>query len=256
MAEFRLAHLRLPEVTAQSFEVAVLPIGSIEPHAQHLIYGTDFVSVQRFSELVVEEANRRGAKCLLLPTMPFGCNVNVHQCPWAMSLEPRTLTAFVTDVVASVTRQGVRKVVVLNGHGGNTSVLQAALRELFPKAGTFLALAEWYGVIGDVEKEVLETTEGGHACEMETSVMLHLAPDGVDMGAAVPTRTRGTIFSERRLQFVNPWHIYTINTGIGDPTKATAEKGRRLVEAAVERIATALKELSDAPYNEVFPFVE
>jgi creatinine amidohydrolase len=255
MAEARLEHLRRPEMMEREFEVAVLPIGSTEPHAQHLVYGADTFQVEEFAELLVEEANRRGAKCLLLPTMPFSCNENVQQCPWAMSLRPRTLIDFVTDVVRSVERQGVRKVVVLNGHGGNTSVLQAALRELFPRTEGFTAVAEWFAAASDVEEKVMETKERGHACEMETSTMLHLHPEGVAMEAAVPTRIRKTIFSERRgLYFVNPWHVFTVNTGIGDPTKATAEKGRQIVEAAVDRLATALKELSEAPFNDLFPF--
>jgi len=254
MPESRLAHLRRPQLLESAYEVAVLPIGSTEPHAQHLAYGTDTFQVERFAERVVEEANRRGAKCILLPTMPFSCNVNVQKCAWAMSLQPRTLTDFVTDVVASVVRQGVKKVVILNGHGGNTSVLQAALRELHPKFDAFIALSEWYAVAGDVEQEVIESKEGGHACEMETSSMLYLYPEGVEMSAAEPTRTRKTVFSNRALQFVKPWHVLTVNTGIGDPTKATAEKGRRILEAAIERVATALKELSDEPYNDMFPF--
>jgi creatinine amidohydrolase len=254
MPEARLAYLRRPELIETKYEVAVLPIGSTEPHAQHLVYGTDTFQVEHFAERVVEEANRRGARCLLLPTIPFSCNVNVQKCPWAMSLQPRTLTGFVTDVVASVVRQGVRKIVILNGHGGNTSVLQAALRELHPKFDAFIALSEWYAVAGDVEAEVMETPERGHACEMETSSMLYLHPEGVDMSAAEPTRIRKAVFSNRSLQFVSPWHVLTINTGIGDPTKATAEKGRRILEAAIDRVATALKELSDEPYNEMFPF--
>jgi creatinine amidohydrolase len=256
MSEFRLEYLKRPELMARQFEVAVLPIGSTEPHAQHLVYGTDTFQVHHFARMAVEEANRRGATCLLLPTMPFSCNVNVHYCPWAMSLQPRTLTDFVTDVVNSVVRQGVKKIVLLNGHGGNTSVLQAALRELHPKTPAFVALAEWYAMIGDVEEEVMETEERGHACEMETSAMLYLFPEGVDMGAAEPTHSRPTSFPTRHLSFVRPWHAYTRNTGLGDPTKATAEKGRRMIEAAVDRLAVALKALSDAPYTEIFPFVE
>jgi len=256
MSEFRLEYLKRPELLAREIEVAVLPIGSTEPHAQHLVYGTDTFQVRTFAQMVVEEANRRGARCLLLPTLPISCNGNVQQCPWAMSLQPRTLIALVTDVVNSVLRQGVKKIVLLNGHGGNTSVLQAALRELHPKTPGFVALAEWYAVAGDVEEEVMETAERGHACEMETSAMLYLFPEGVDMDAAEPTHSRKTIFSSRRLTFVNPWHIYTRNTGLGDPTKATAEKGRRILEAAVDRIAASLKELSDAPYTDMFPFVE
>jgi len=254
MPEFRLAHLRRPQLMENTCEVAVLPIGSTEPHAQHLVYGTDTFQVEAFAERAVEEANRRGARCLLLPTMPFGCNVNVQKCAWTMSLQPRALIDFVTDVIASVVRQEVKKIVIFNGHGGNTAALQAGLREMHPRFDAFIALSEWYAVAGDVEAEVMETSERGHACEMETSSMLYLFPEGVDMSAAEPTRTRKTVFSNRALQFVSPWHVLTVNTGIGDPTKATAEKGRRMLEAAIDRVATALKELSDEPYNDMFPF--
>jgi creatinine amidohydrolase len=255
MAEARLSHLRMPEVKERQFEVAVLPIGSTEPHARHLAYGTDFFAVERFAEQLVEEANRRGARCILLPTMPFSTNVNLDDCPWAMSLRPRTLLEFVRDVVDSVVRQGVRKVLVINGHGGNTGTLMSGLRELHGRCGAFVALAEQWAASSDVEAEVKETDESGHACEIETSVMLHLCPEHVTMEAAEPTRTRKTIFSQRRgLSFVSPWHAYTVNTGIGDPTKATAEKGRRMIEAAVDRLATTLKELSDAPLDDLFPY--
>lgn len=256
MSEFRLEYLKRPEMLARAFEVALLPIGSTEPHAQHLAYGTDTFQVRNFAELLVREANARGAKCLLLPTLPISCNGNVQRCPWAMSLQPRTLIDLVTDIVNSVVRQGVKKIVLLNGHGGNTSVLQAALRELHPKTPAFVALAEWYAVAGDVEEEVMETEERGHACEMETSAMLYLFPEGVDMAAAEVTHSRKTVFSSRRLTFVNPWHLYTRNTGLGDPTKATAEKGKAIIDAAIDRLATTLKELSDAPYTDTFPFVE
>lgn len=254
MSEFRLAHLRRPELLEAKFEVAVLPIGSTEPHAQHLVYGTDTLQVERFAERAVAEANRRGARCLLLPTMPYSCNANLHKFPWAMALDPRTLVGFISDVVATAVRAGIKKIVIFNGHGGNTAVVQSALRELHPKFDAFIAMSEWYSVAGDVESEVMETKERGHACEMETSSMLYLAPEGVEMSAAEPTRIRKTPFSNRALQFVSRWHGLTVNTGIGDPTKATAEKGRALLEAAIERTATALKELSDEPYGDLFPY--
>lgn len=256
MSEHRLELLKRPELLARDFEVAVLPIGSTEPHAQHLVYGTDTFQVARFAEQVVAEANAQGAKCLLLPTMPFSCNVNLGKCPWAMSLQPPTLIAFVKDVVDSVIRQGVRKIVILNGHGGNTGALLGGLRQLHATTPAFLAMAEWYAISGDVQKEVLETTEGGHACEMETSTMLYLCPEGVDMSAAEATQARKTAFSTRGLSFVSPWHALTRNTGLGDPTKATAEKGKRIIAAAVDRLAATLKELSDVPYSDLFPYVE
>ena len=254
MPETRLSHLRMPEVTGQTFEVAVFPIGSTEPHAFHLAYGTDTVTIARFAERAVGEANERGAKCLLLPTLPISCNENVRLCPWAMSLQPRTLLDIVGDVVRTCERNGVRKVVLLNGHGGNTHVLQAALRELASKSDSFVGMAEQFSLSHDVEMEIRETTEGGHACEIETSVMLDLAPEHVKMSEAKPTRIRKSLFSEGGIFFVNPWHNYTVNTGIGDPTKATADKGRRMIEASVDRFAQALKELSDAPIDDLFPY--
>jgi len=254
MPEARLSHLRMPEVLEGEFEVAVFPVGSTEPHAFHLVYGTDTIAIARFAERGVAEANERGAKCLLLPTLPISCNENVRKCPWAMSLQPRTLMDVVADVVRTAERNGIRKFIVLNGHGGNTSVLQAAQRELASRCESFVGLVEQWVLSHDVELELAETKERGHACETETSVMLHLAPEFVEMEEAKPTRVRKSVFSEGGVTFVNPWHLYTLNTGIGDPTKATAEKGRRMVEAAVDRFATALKELSDAPMDELFPY--
>lgn len=254
MNESRLSHLRMPEVRDRDVEVAVFPIGSTEPHAFHLAYCTDTTVVERFAERAVTEANRRGARCLLLPTLPISCNENVRKCLWAMSLRPRTLMDIVGDVVTTCERNGVRKVFLLNGHGGNTSVLQAALRELASTSEAFVCMAEPWALSQDVEEQVVETEERGHACEMETSYVLDLAPEFAHMDAAEPTRIRRSIFSEGRITFVNPWHLYTVNTGIGDPTKATADKGAKMVEAAVDRLATALKELSDAPMDELFPF--
>jgi len=254
MNEFRLTHLRMPEVTEAKFEVAVFPIGSTEPHAFHLAYGTDLFAVERFAERAVAKANEQGAKCLLLPTLPISCNENVRHCPWAMSLQPRTLMDIVLDVVTTCERNGVRKVIIINGHGGNTHVLQASLRELASKSSAFVGFTEQFGLSADVEAELQETAETGHACEMETSVLLYLAPEHAKMDEAKPTRTRKSVFSDpRSIFFVKPWHIYTLNCGIGDPTKATADKGRRMVDTAVDRLAQALKELSDAPIDQLFP---
>ncbi len=254
MAEARLAHLRMPEVTEGGFEVAVFPIGSTEPHAFHLAYGTDTFAITRFAEMAVDEANERGAKCLLLPTLPMSCNENVRECPWAMSLRPRTLMDIVGDVVRTAEQNGIRKSVILNGHGGNTSVLLAAQRELAATSESFVGLVEQWALSHDVELELAETKERGHACETETSIMLHLAPEFAQMEAAKPTRTRRSIFSKQGMSFVSPWHLYTVNTGIGDPTKATAEKGRKMVEVAVDRLAQALKELSEAAIDGIFPY--
>jgi len=161
----------------------------------------------------------------------------------------------VGDVVRTCERNGVRKIVLLNGHGGNTHVLQAALRELGSDFDRFVGMAEQFTLSHDVEEAVRETADTGHACEIETSVMLCLAPEHVKMEEAKPVQIRQSILSENRIFFVNPWHLYTAgHSAIGDPTKATADKGQRMIDAAVDRFAQALKELSDAPIDELFPY--
>jgi creatinine amidohydrolase/Fe(II)-dependent formamide hydrolase-like protein len=87
--------------------------------------------------------------------------------------------------------------------------------------------------------------------------MLHYAPEHVKMDQAKPTRIRRSIFSRSgSIFFTNPWHLYTVNTGIGDPTKASAEKGEKMNAAAVDRLAQALKELSEAPMDDLFPYTD
>jgi len=256
MLDVRLFHLTMADVTAGDFQVAVFPIGSTEPHSDHLPYGTDAIYVERTSELAVERANAEGARCLLLPTLPIGCNENVGH-PWAISLRPRTLMEIVADMVRTAERNGIRKFVIINGHGGNTDVLRAAQRELASTCQSFVGLVEPWDIARHIEEAICETEERGHACETETSYMLHLAPEHVKMDRAHPVATRKTIFSDPDVvRFVSRFHIYTPDAAVGDPTKATADKGRQMTEAVLPRLARALKELSDAPITNLFPYRE
>src|SRR5262249_62132447 len=139
-----------------------------------------------------EKAYRAGAKVLLLPTMPYGVNTNHLQVPGglACSVNPTTLLHFITDIVDSLERQGVHKLVLLNGHGGNE--LKPLMRELHHRTKVFLFLCDWYRMIADAAKEIFENP-GEHADEMETSLGLAFFPElmkpgQADAGQARPTR--------------------------------------------------------------------
>ena len=154
----RLEDLTHPEVRARSIEVAVLPIGSVEPHANHLPYGTDAWAANIMAERVAAKANQMGAKVLVLPTMPYGINSNQAPNPYAQSIRPPTMMQFVKDVVSNCEMQGIRKVVILNGHGGNTTTLGATLRELFasnPKV--FVAMVETWTPFAKEAAQIIET---------------------------------------------------------------------------------------------------
>ena len=142
-ARTKLENLRHPELKSLGVQVVILPIGSTEPHANHLPYCTDTLTTDILASRVAAKANAMGAKVLVLPTMPYGINSNQVPNPYAQSIRPATMMAFVKDVVDTLEHQGIRKIVILNGHGGNTTTLGSALRELFASnRKVFVAMVE------------------------------------------------------------------------------------------------------------------
>ena len=253
----KLENLTHPEARKLEVRVVLLPIGSTEPHANHLPYVTDTLTTDILAARVAAKANEKGAKVLVLPTMPYGVNSNQVPNPYAQSIRPPTLMQFVKDVIDTLERQGVRKVVILNGHGGNTTTLGAALRELFASnRRMFVAMVETSTPYADQLHNIIQTS-GDHSSEEETSVALALFPEKVRMDRAAKARDSELKLNSLKapyIAFMRPWNYVSDNTGLGDPTKATAEKGRKLVEIFLDRISTFLKELSDAELTERFPF--
>lgn len=259
MRPWKLAETNYGTVKTRRYEVAVLPLGATEPHNLHLPYGTDTFEADLIADKICEAADARGAKVVLLPTMPYGTETNQHRFPLAMNVNPSTLGAVVTDLVESLVGHGIRKIVLLNSHGGND--LKPLLRELYGKTSAAVFLCNWYQAIGDIYGEIFREPED-HAGEMETSLMLAYHPDLVarrgdgslaaDDGATAKTRFRAV--NEGWVSITRPWHLLTKNSGSGNPHFATPEKGRKLVEQIVERLAEFLVELSRADLDDRFPF--
>lgn len=258
MRPWKLAELNYAAVRAEPFEVAVLPLGATEPHNLHLPYGTDTFEAETLGEQLCAEAHRRGARVVLLPPIPYGTETNQMAFPLAMNVQPSTLGRVIADLVESLDRHGLRKLVLLNSHGGNE--LKPVLRELFGRTRVHLFLCNWYLVLADLERQLFERPDD-HAGEMETSFMLawhpelvSRRPDGsltADEGATRASRFEAV--NRGWVQITRPWHVLTTNTGAGNPHAATAEKGRRMTELLVERLATFLVELSAAEIDEAFP---
>jgi creatinine amidohydrolase len=256
---WKLAETNYAYVKEHPFEVAVLPLGATEPHNLHLPYGTDVFEADAIGEQICAAAHDRGAKVVLLPTIPYGTETNQMAFPLAMNVNPSTLLAVIRDLVDSLERHGVRKIVLLNSHGGND--LKPVLRELFGKTPAQLFLCNWYTALADVQREIFSAPDD-HAGEVETSLALayfpHLVarnPDGslaADEGAMRPTRFEAV--NRGWVSITRPWHLLTTNSGAGNPHAATAEKGRLLMKHAVDRMATFLVELSAAELDERFPF--
>lgn len=250
LAELNYGHVR----SNPPIEVAVLPLGATEPHNLHLPYGTDTYQVDVIAERACAHAHAQGARVVMLPSLPYGTETNQMRFPMAMNLNPSTVARVVTDLVASLATHGVRKCVLLNGHGGND--LKWLLRELHGSTPVHLFLCNWYKVASDHYRELF-VEAGDHAGEMETSLCLAYVPglvamDQADAGTMAPTRFEAV--NKGWIELTRPWHLLTTNSGAGDPRPATAAKGEQLSEILVERIAGFLVELSASPIDERFPF--
>ena len=225
------------------YDVAVLPWGATEAHNFHLPYSTDNIETERIAALAAGHACERGARVVVLPIVPFGVNTGQLDIPLCLNLNPSTQALLLRDVATALAGQGIAKLVILNGHGGND--FRQMIRELQPAVSLFLCCVNWYQV---VDAKSFFSDLGDHAGELETSVMLHVAPELVrPLSEAGPGRARRFKVGGLREGWAwapRQWRQVTDDTGVGNPAAATAEKGRKYVEAVSEKIAAFLVELA------------
>ncbi len=256
MGQWNLAETTFGLAKDEAYQVAVLPVGACEAHGCHLPYATDTIQTEEIMHRACAEADSRGAEVLLLPAIPYGVNENTLGFKWTMSLRPSTLFRVVTDIVSSVEHHGIPKMLLINGHGGNE--FQPHLRELCRQTSVEIVLANWYTCALDAHEAIFEEP-GEHADEMETSMLMHHRPELVQMPLASDGSTREpvlTAMQEGWAWVARPWDRFTFDSGFGDPSKATAEKGAAYTEAIVERLAQLLVEMSVAPVDDMYPYRE
>lgn len=242
------------------YDVAVLPMGATEPHNLHLPYGTDTLEAEAIGSRVCEAAWKQGARVVMLPPIPYGTETNQSRCRLSMNVNPSTLGLLIRDLVDSLAGHGVRKLLILNSHGGNE--FKPLLRELMNQTPVQLFLCDWFrGISADVQKSIFDEP-GDHAGEVETALALayfgHLVlknDDGsLHADAGDTASTRFSAVNRGWVSITRPWHLLTTNTGAGNPFAATADKGERLMQVLVERLSGFLVELARAELDDRFPF--
>lgn len=246
-----LAETTWQAVKDAAFDVVILPWGATEAHNYHLPYGTDNIQCDYVAAEAARLAWKQGAKVVVLPTIPFGVNTGQLDITLDMNLMPSTQLAVLRDMVRVLARQGIPKLLVLNGHGGND--FRQMLRELqaeFPSV--FLCTATLFSI---VDRSKFFDAPGDHADEMETSMMLHIAPDLVRPLAEAGSGT-GKQFRMGALRkwawAQREWSQVTTDTGVGNPAAATATKGAAFLGAVTGELSQFLVELAAADLNDLY----
>ena len=252
MKSYILAETNWTTIKDAEIELAVLPWGATEAHNYHLPYATDVFEAECIAAEAARIANANGSKLIVLPTIPFGVNTGQADIKLDINLNPSTQLAIVSDIIETLNRQGIKKLLILNSHGGND--FKWILRELgmkFPEM--FLSTCNWFQALN---KNDFFENDGDHADEMETSLMLYLKPELVlpldEAGLGTEKIINIAEFSESWAWTERKWSKITADTGIGNPKLATAEKGEKYFKAITEKVAKLFIEISKSDVNRLF----
>lgn len=238
--------------------VAVLPVAATEQHGPHLPVGVDAALVQGVLQAALALLPA-ALPVLFLPPQNVGLSPEHIRFPGTLTLSPATLIAQWTEIGESVARAGVKKLLLFNGHGGQVSVMDIVARELRTRCGLLVVSASWFSLpLPSAVSERFSAEEhrfGIHAGEIETSMMLHLAPGSVRMEQArnFPSTSqdraaRYPILGNGRSAKLG-WQMQDYNPAgaVGNAAAAAADKGRAVVEAAAAGLVQLLQEIADLP---------
>jgi creatinine amidohydrolase len=251
--------MTLDQVRQLDPQVVVVGVGSTEPHGNHLPYGTDSIVVESFCGRAVTAANAAGGRVLMYPTLRLSNNVNFKAFPFAGRIRVRTLMNVLLDIIEALEEDGIRKIVLANGHGGN-EVLPGVLREHAerhgPRQGAFVGLVHIHGLVPPEVRKMIEKPSD-HAGEAETCSIMYLRPDLVrpDQLADCPTqRPEQEWLAGGKMHYVRRWHCYAPTSAVGDSRLSTAQKGKAFIDSGVQVFSRMLADLSQAPWHPDFPF--
>ena len=231
---------KAPELKAAAAEnpVVILPIGSTEQHGPHLPVQVDSLLV---GEVARRAAERMMPRALVMPVVWTGLAEHHMNLGGTVTLDFATFHGLVRQLCLSITRQGFRRIAILNGHGGNILAVNQLAGELAGEIPGVVAVATYFQLAQPRFAAILERQEGvRHACEAETAMMLALRPDLVDMDAAARLDTPAEGLSAEGFARWRPIEHWSASGVIGFPAAATAEKGERLLEAAADVVAANL----------------
>jgi len=239
------------QVRKTKYQVAVLPWGATEAHGLHLPYGTDNIQCDYIAAESAKFAWEKGARPIVLPTVPFGVNTGQMDIKLDINMNPSTQMAVLHDILKSLSAQKINKLVILNGHGGND--FRQIIRELQPQfPHIFICTINWWQIIPE-EKFFKQPTD--HAGRMETSCMLFIAPHLVSLRDAGTGKQHSFTIEGLKKRWVwaqREWSKASDDTGMGPPLPADASTGEKYLRCLINEIGKFLFELARTPLHKLY----
>jgi creatinine amidohydrolase len=252
MRPYILAETNWENLKDATIELAILPWGATEAHNYHLPYATDNIQADHLVGESARIAHEKGGRVMVLPTIPFGVNTGQSDIYLDINLNPSTQLAILDDIVTVLNRQGIHKLLIFNGHGGNN--FKPLVRELglrFPKM--FISFCFFPQAL---DKSLYFEEKGDHADEMETSLMLYLRPDLVlpkeKWGDGHAKKFKINAFSEGWAWAEREWSKVSSDTGVGNPHKASGEKGEQFFKDVTKKMGSLIYELCNTDLDDLY----
>lgn len=235
-------------------DTAILPCGAIEQHGPHLPVDIDYYDAVYLAAKVVEACS--DPKPFVLPPIPFGVSYHHEEFKGTLSVSNDALSKFVYDIGMGLAKNGIKKLIILNGHGDNAPTLSYAAQMINRDAEIFVCVDT--GETSDIDlNELTDTPNDIHAGEIETSTTLAIRPEVVQMDKAV---NETLFFGSKYLDYTSErgvaWYVRTKKISasgvMGDPTKATEEKGRKMWEIMVAHLVKFVEEIKKSKLEDLY----
>ena len=234
------------DIDAES-ALGVLVVGSTEQHSKYLPTGTDSLLGEKVAELAAQKAD---ARIVMLPVQRIGFSHHHRAFPGVLTVKTDVMISYLTEVCLSAFNSGIRKLLIINSHGGNYPALQAVVNRLGSEYGKEAVLLSYWNLVSDKINSVRRSAMGGmgHAGELETSLMLHFYPELVDKSRITEYPVakgdewhNPDLVAKNKIYRYIPFDTYSDDGNIGQPHLASAEEGRVIAEAAVTELASLME---------------
>lgn len=252
MRPYLLAESNWKDIKEQNVELVILPWGATEAHNYHLPYATDNIQVDHMAAEAAKKAWKKGAGVLVLPCIPFGVNTGQTDIRLNINMYPSTQAAVLNDIIEVLNRQKINKLLILNGHGGNdfkTMIREAGVR--YP--GMLLASCSWFK---SLDKSKYFEHMGDHADEMETSLIMYLAGNLVrplhEAGSGRDKQFKVKALRENWAWAERKWSQVTEDTGVGNPSASSKEKGKAYFRDVTDKLAELFVDLASADPKDMY----